>query len=74
MMKPLTMLEAWRRTLYRLMPVSNEWFRDYSLMRELKRDYRGIWPEIKVDLGKNRPNNEKGFESLLRCSLRRIEA
>ncbi len=73
MMRPLTMLEAWRRTLYKLVPVSNEWFRDYSLMKGLKRNYKDIWPEIEIDLGRERPNSEKEFEGVLRYSLERID-
>ncbi len=72
MKKPLTMLEAWRRTLYELMPVSNNWFRDHFLLRRLKKDYGTIWPVVKESLRKKRPDNEKKFEIVLRSSLRGI--
>ncbi len=74
MMEPLTMLEAWRRTLYRLLPVSNEWFMNHSLLKKSKRDYGDIWPEIKKDLSEKRPDNERRFESALSYSLERIGA
>jgi len=72
MLRPFTMLEAWRRTLYRLIPVSNNWFRGDFLLKELKDDYREIWPEIRIDLDKGRPHDEKSFEKVMRRALERI--
>ncbi len=69
MMRPLMMLEAWRRTLYRLIPASNDWFKSDLLLRELKTDCREIWPEIRSSLYKARPRNERDFEDLLSISL-----
>ncbi len=69
MLRPFTMLEAWRRTLYRLIPVSNNWFRGDLLLKGLKDYCREIWPEIRRSMDEGRPHDEKSFEKVLRRAL-----
>ncbi len=68
---PLLMLEAWRRTLYKLLPAPNDWFRNPVLLEKLRRACTKILPHLKRELEKKKPTTEKSFETTLENALRK---
>ncbi len=71
-LKPPTLLEAWRRVLYREAPVSNEWFMNHSSYSELVRRYYSTYFRFVEELRRVKSVREDQVSEALRRALKSI--